>query len=430
MNRTDPACATCREKCRRCDRTRPTCRRCAAKGLECKGYPERFRFRSVTSPGKKSGQRRKSTISNHVIQFEEESPQEANSLEATNEGSRKGTSPQLDLHESAYWDIDITLDSSSANSSPVSRHLTNTSELNDLLAMTRTQSLLTHYDKVICPHQIMLSETDTNNPYRSYVLPLAYEQLGVLYAVLGLSACHRALTVGENDLREVADEYRLRLDVIRSFSDPKRLCVSSDLRRKIVALSTSKFEQVNGCPRELFLEVGDALEYAKARQVQNMDFSEYKELLMGVYLSINLWKLPNSNLPDDGSNWGAVYESFRHAFLLYTSRLLSPEQPAELPIIRESVEAVLDAVSEIPSSLIDLAIFPLFIAGTDTLSLHSRHYIILRLDAIRSVAGFSNDLPKMLLRQVWEARGNQPKWDSRNILWTSFVNIIFPGPEF
>jgi hypothetical protein len=31
----------------------------------------------------------------------------------------------------------------------------------------------------------------------------------VLYAVLGLSAYHRALKVGENDLREVADEYRL-----------------------------------------------------------------------------------------------------------------------------------------------------------------------------------------------------------------------------
>lgn len=56
----------------------------------------------------------------------------------------------------------------------------------------------------------MLSGADTNNPYRSYVLPLAYEQLGVLYAVLGLSACHRALTIGEDDLREVADEYRLR----------------------------------------------------------------------------------------------------------------------------------------------------------------------------------------------------------------------------
>jgi hypothetical protein len=140
-----------------------------------------------------------------------------------------------------------------------------------------------------------------------------------------------------------------------------------------------------------------------------MNLSEYKELLMGVYLSINLWKLPDSNLPDDGSNWGAVYESFRHAFLLYASGLLSPEQLAELSIIRESVEAVLDAVSEIPSSLIDLAISPLSIAGTDTLSLNSRHYITLRLDAIRSVAGFSNDILKMLLRQVWEARGNQPK---------------------
>lgn len=144
MKRTDPVCATCREKCRRCDRTRPTCRRCAAKGLECKGYPEKFRFRSVTSTSKKSVQRRESTIFNHVIRFQEESPNEANSLEATNEGSRNGTSSEADLHESVSWDLDPMVDSLSENSSPASRHPSHTSELNDLLIMTRTQSLLTH----------------------------------------------------------------------------------------------------------------------------------------------------------------------------------------------------------------------------------------------------------------------------------------------
>jgi hypothetical protein len=66
-------------------------------------------------------------------------------------------------------------------------------------------------DTVICPHQIVLTGRDKReNPYRSYVLPLAYEQLGLLYAVLGLAACHDGLRNGKEDLREVADEYRLR----------------------------------------------------------------------------------------------------------------------------------------------------------------------------------------------------------------------------
>ncbi|KAK9251213.1 hypothetical protein V1507DRAFT_306277 [Lipomyces tetrasporus] len=43
-HRSDPACGTCRKKCRKCDRTRPICSRCRAKGLHCEGYPPRFQF--------------------------------------------------------------------------------------------------------------------------------------------------------------------------------------------------------------------------------------------------------------------------------------------------------------------------------------------------------------------------------------------------
>ncbi|KAJ5836000.1 hypothetical protein N7447_002026 [Penicillium robsamsonii] len=47
-----PACITCREKCRKCDRTKPVCQRCVTKGLECKGYPEKFRFAGIATRGK------------------------------------------------------------------------------------------------------------------------------------------------------------------------------------------------------------------------------------------------------------------------------------------------------------------------------------------------------------------------------------------
>ena len=32
--------------------------------------------------------------------------------------------------------------------------------------------------------------TGTTNPFRSYILPLAYQHVGLLHALLGLSACH------------------------------------------------------------------------------------------------------------------------------------------------------------------------------------------------------------------------------------------------
>ncbi|KAL3449686.1 fungal-specific transcription factor domain-containing protein [Aspergillus insuetus] len=415
------------------------------------------------------------------------------------------------------WDEEIVgLDSSSSidySPSPQAQRGTQMAELDDLLLQKQTQHLLTYYDTVICPHQIVLTgRGKRENPYRSYVLPLAYEQLGLLYAVLGLAACHSGLRNGEEDLRGVADEYRLRcisclrrslekgispqshenerdglfatiqllllhdicesgisthgahitgamsicsqlrlsttltdkderaifflgnlawLDVIRSLSDPKRLCFSPGLRQTIIALSTPKFERVNGCPRDLFLMVGDALEYAKSHEMGRIDRQQYKQLLLGVQLRMYSWQGSDWAFPDDedsdNKSWAAVGESFRHAFILYTSRMLSPERPAETSIIQDSVTAILDAVSEIHTGPIELVILPLFIAGADCLSRHSQHYVILRLDGITSISGFSTDLPKMLLRQVWDARENQHKQERENILWTKFTDTTGNG---
>lgn len=46
------ACLTCRQKSRKCDRARPMCRRCISKGLQCGGYPDKFRFCGIASRGK------------------------------------------------------------------------------------------------------------------------------------------------------------------------------------------------------------------------------------------------------------------------------------------------------------------------------------------------------------------------------------------
>lgn len=46
---SDPACGTCRKKCRKCDRARPICNRCKTKGLHCEGYPPKFQFCAFTT---------------------------------------------------------------------------------------------------------------------------------------------------------------------------------------------------------------------------------------------------------------------------------------------------------------------------------------------------------------------------------------------
>lgn len=65
-------------------------------------------------------------------------------------------------------------------------------------------------DRAICPHQIA-QRVDSKNPYRLYVLPLAYEQIGLLYSVLALSACHLGHLKSDSRLYEtVAVDYRLK----------------------------------------------------------------------------------------------------------------------------------------------------------------------------------------------------------------------------
>jgi len=227
-------------------------------------------------------------------------------------------------------------------------------------------------------------------------------------------------------MRLEAKVYPSRLDVIRSLADPERLCFSSQLRETIIKLSDIKFEQVNGCPRALFLIMGGVLEHAKAHAAGQMEDAQFEVLLEAARQNLYSWRSTSFSYPSDDSRWFAVAEAFRHACILHTSRLLDATQPAEAPIIQQSVTAILDAAAEIPPDcyLLELLVMPLFIAGTDTLSAHARHYVLLRLEHIKFRAGFGNPLPNSLLQSVWDARANQPKKEHENIPWMRFVSVV------
>lgn len=67
-----------------------------------------------------------------------------------------------------------------------------------------------------------------DNPYRSYILPLARQQIGLLYAVLGLSASHLGKLTDNATLHDTtAVEYRLR--AIRALSKEIRRSQSETL---------------------------------------------------------------------------------------------------------------------------------------------------------------------------------------------------------
>lgn len=57
-----------------------------------------------------------------------------------------------------------------------------------------------------------------DNPFREYVLPLAYQHQGILHALLGLSACHMHNTGHANSQRLVTVSLGYRLSAIRSLA--------------------------------------------------------------------------------------------------------------------------------------------------------------------------------------------------------------------
>ncbi|KAJ5180519.1 fungal-specific transcription factor domain-containing protein [Penicillium capsulatum] len=481
MRTRGAACLTCRKKARKCDRAWPICKRCISKGLECGGYPDKFRFCGIASRGKWKNQ---------------EAPVPSPGVPASKGQSTRNC-------DDSPTKLATTSLAPSSTQRPT---LGGQTDIDEILGSADAESLLSHYDEVICPHQIAPCVDSKDNPYRQYVLPLAYEQIGLLYAVLAFSACHLGHLNHDKQLYEnFALDYRVKaitslgiaikkvcsgvfhendrdgvfatiqilllhdicesgisahgahisgamsicsqmmledklsveqertvfflgnlawLDIIRAFSMPERLCFSQNLRQKLLSLCNLRFEAVNGCPRELVLIIGDVLENAKAYLGCNLVLKEYGDVLQDAIQRMYSWDSSRCFYPDEDSLWSSVAEAFRHSLILRTWRLLNPVEPASEEHIQDSVTKILDSVSEIPGSnpLIELLVLPLFMAGADCLSPHSRHYILLRLGDIRARSEMGLAAPQDLLHKVWEARAQKPKHDHSNVSWMLFTS--------
>ncbi|KAJ5096933.1 fungal-specific transcription factor domain-containing protein [Penicillium angulare] len=469
MRSTDAACLTCRQKSRRCDRARPMCKRCISKGLQCGGYPDKFRFCGIATRGKWRNQ----TVPVDQVAPSPTAQAETASNDTSAASSSRGENP----------------------TSPDSCAPNNEQEIQKILASAETGMLISHSLRV-----------ESKNPYRIYVLSLAYEQIGLLHAVLALSACHFGHLNSDKHFHEaVAVDYRLKaiaelgvairkvssgdfsdsdrdgvfatiqilllhdicesgvslhgahisgamsicsqlmldqrltvsdertvfflgniawLDIIRSFSAPERLCFPQKLREKLLSLCDLRFESVNGCPRELVLVIGDVLEHTKAHSTGRISTEDFRDVLKGSIQKFYLWDSSRCFFPDANSLWLSVAEAYRHTCILSTRRLLDDTESASTPHIQESVNHILDSISNIPatSPLIELLVLPLFIAGADCLSQHSRHYILLRYAEIKARSEMGNSAPQDILEKVWKARAQQTAHDRGNVPWRPFTH--------
>ncbi|KAK2756033.1 hypothetical protein CKAH01_17207 [Colletotrichum kahawae] len=221
--RKDPACGTCRKKCRKCDRTRPTCNRCKSKGLKCEGYPPRFQFcespfTAVAANDSKARQReepisqpsRKPERCQDRSSPSAQSPQtsistDSRSAQVLHYLSHQGTSPDA---STSPHNISV------GQPSPISfseRHFEN----EPLTALNR--DLLSYFDKTLSQH-LTIVVNEAQNPFRLYVLPLAYQHVGVLHAVLGLAACHMSLSTCGVEKVDMATALQHRVAALNALS--------------------------------------------------------------------------------------------------------------------------------------------------------------------------------------------------------------------
>ncbi|KAL4899624.1 hypothetical protein BDW74DRAFT_189005 [Aspergillus multicolor] len=488
MPRAGPACMTCREKCRKCDRGRPSCQRCISKGLVCRGYPDQFRFCGIASRGKWKNARIP------VAEKDNDFEAQTNVIETRQQQSPSDSSTPPEPRRSTRLAIDSIL---------VQPVVGDTDDITSILNLAQTKNLLHHYDTFICPHQLAEVGDDKDNPYRAYIIPLAKKQICLLYAALGFSAVHLGKLTENKRLHETtAVEYRLKairalgeqiyksqttslskeeqdavfatiqvlllhdiaetgisehgvhitgamsvcknillaegfngrrqravffignlawLDIIRAFAETRRLCFTQDIREMVASAGGHRFELVNGCPREIFLIIGRALEKAKEYKNGWTTEEDFRSTLLLANQELYSWDPKRKVYPSSDSRWMSVAVAFQFACILHVHRLLDPLRPANSPEIQEAVMMILDATADIPadSTLIELLILPLFMAGADSLSRHSQYYVLARLREIERRSEIRNPVPADLLQKVWTARSAQDGLD--NVSWRDFT---------
>lgn len=210
-----------------------------------------------------------------------------------------------------------------------------------------------------------------------------------------------------------------RLDIIRGFAGTRRLCFTQDIRDMVASASGDRFELVNGCPREIFLILGRALDKTKEYQhdwTTEDDFHSTLSLASGELYS---WNPQDKTYPSSDPRWKDVAVAFQYSCILHIHRLLDPLQPAQSPEIQAAVSKILDATAAIPAdcTLIELLITPLFLAGADSLSAHSQYYVLARIREIEGRSEMRNRVPADLLKRVWAART-----EGQDVSWRDFVS--------
>ncbi|KAM0226698.1 hypothetical protein ACHAP5_012336 [Fusarium lateritium] len=357
--RKDPACGTCRKKCRKCDRKRPICDRCRTKGLHCEGYPPRFQFQEtlVISPGQG---------------VEEASPDIAD-VSPTQVVEDCSLLESLEISDTTAPDIPLqhTILDSSALALPSS-----------LSSATPTLSPPQEsFDGRVSGNLDLENDILTNRHIIDY------------YMLRGFSGAEK-LAYSEEVRECVRDHGSLSLHTLVG-------CPPVIFFKIGQVLEAGKDFLAGNLPLQGFERLLDQAErffrgWDPDQAVYPTAHQEWRQLAEA-YRHACLLRV--MRFPD--------------AFAI----------SCDDPRIKASVAAVLDICATMPrdSVFYKRLLFPLFLAGADTCSPHQIHYASWCISEIKHSTGFEHPAMTEVLTKVWEARRTNPHGWS-NIPWMEFVS--------
>ncbi|KAK2685711.1 hypothetical protein QWA68_015447 [Fusarium oxysporum] len=213
------------------------------------------------------------------------------------------------------------------------------------------------------------------------------------------------------------------LDMLRGFSGAEKLSYSQDVRRCVRDHGSLSLHTLVGCPPNLFYEISRVLAAGKANLMGDLPLEQFKQVLDEAERFFRSWDPEQVIYPTGHEEWKHVAEAYRHACLLRVMRFPDPFAiSCDDPRIKVSVSAILDVGASVPrdSVFYKRLLFPMFLAGADTLSPHQMHYANWCISGIKHATGFQHPALTKVLARVWDERQTSPR-SLTSVSWMEFT---------
>ena len=220
-----------------------------------------------------------------------------------------------------------------------------------------------------------------------------------------------------------------RLDILRAISGAERLAFAPEVRQWVVDADDFTLETTIGCPVEFFEAIGRVLEAGKAYKFKEMEMVDFERVLDEAYKDLLRWNCDQQHYPFSDPDRRCLAEAYRHACILRVLRFPDTfATPCTDRRIRESVSSILDSCAAVQwsSPLCKRFLFPLFMAGADTVSQHQQHYVKLCIDEIQRITGYPQPAVMAILQKVWHERSvaSCSSGAPANIPWMEYVGFF------